>query len=334
GLAAWLWTFARHCGTAHVEHCRRVMQPFARTSPALHDEIAAEAPADLGYRTDGYLEIFRTSGGRTTAEHEAAYAGRLGFTPHALDADQVRDREPSLTTTVLGGFQHDEGRTMDPFKFVEHVANLARRHGARFRTGVEIEQVATAGGRAVGVRTKAGEEIVAAAVVLATGAYSPHLYRRLGCPLPVQPAKGYHLDLGGGSDGAPAVSHPCLFVERAVFCTPLPGRLRLAGTLEFSGLNHDLRRPRLEQLTASAADYVDGVVGAPVTSEWCGLRPCTPDGLPAVGPLPGWEGIFAATGHAMLGLTFGPTTGEALADLVLTGESGLPLTGFEPARFR
>ena len=131
----------------------------------------------------------------------------------------------------------------------------------------------------------------------------------------------------------PQVGHPFLLVERAVFCTPLPGRLRLAGTLEFSGLNHDMRRPRLEQLTRSAEDYLDGIDAAPIVSEWCGLRPCTPDGLPAVGPLPGWEGVFAATGHAMLGLTFGPATGEALADLILAGESDSPLAGLDPSRF-
>ncbi len=333
GLARWLWAFARHCNAAHVEHCRDVMAPFARPSPDLHDEIAADGPPGLGYRADGYVEVFRTSAGREMATHEADYARRLGFSPRALDARELAALEPSMTDSVLGGYQHDEGRTMDPFRFVEHVADLAERHGAVVRVGVEVDEVLIRQGRAVGVRTATGERIEAATVVLATGAYSPDLYRRLGCPLPIQPAKGYHVDLGGAEGAAPDVGHPCLLVERAVFCTPLPDRLRLAGTLEFSGLNHDLRRPRLEQLTRSAADYLSGINGAPVTSEWCGLRPCTPDGLPAVGPLPGSEGVFAATGHAMLGLTFGPATGEALADLILTGRSD-SLAGLDPARFR
>ena len=113
----------------------------------------------------------------------------------------------------------------------------------------------------------------------------------------------------------------------------MPGRTRLAGTLEFSGLNHDLRRPRLEQLTRGAERYFDSLEETEVVSEWCGLRPCTPDGLPVVGALPGWPSVFAATGHAMLGLTFGPATGEALADLLLTGRSTPPLAALSPARF-
>jgi D-amino-acid dehydrogenase len=151
--------------------------------------------------------------------------------------------------------------------------------------------------------------------------------------LPVQAAKGYHLDLGGSAGETPEINRPYLLIERAVFCTPLPGRLRLAGTLEFSGISDSIRRPRLEQLTRSTQQYLDGIDTASVSSEGCGLRPCTPDGLPAIGPLPGWQGIFAATGHAMLGLTFGPATGEALAELILTGRSELPLSGFDPARF-
>jgi D-amino-acid dehydrogenase len=332
GLVRWLWAFSRHCSTAHVDYCRRVFEPFARISPSLHDEIGDGAPTDMGYTSDGYFEIYRTRAGQTVAAHEAEYARLQGFAPRFVEARQLRDSEPALTDSVLGGYHH-EGRTMDPFRFVEHVADLARRHGAVFHTGVEVSELITRQGRVVGVRTANEEQIEASGVILATGAYSPDLYRKLGCPLPVQAAKGYHLDLGGSAGKTPEISRPYLLIERAVFCTPLPGRLRLAGTLEFSGISDSIRRPRLEQLTRTTQQYLHGIDKAPISSEWCGLRPCTPDGLPAIGPLPGWQGIFAATGHAMLGLTFGPATGEALAELILTGLSELPLSGFDPARF-
>ncbi|MGH2968978.1 MAG: FAD-dependent oxidoreductase, partial [Solirubrobacteraceae bacterium] len=48
-----------------------------------------------------------------------------------------------------------------------------------------------------------------------------------------------------------------------------------------------------------------------------GLRPVAPDGVPIVGAVPGHEGLFVATAHAMLGVTLAPSTGEALAPLVL-----------------
>jgi D-amino-acid dehydrogenase len=332
GLLSWLWSFSRHCGADHLEYSRKVLEPFARVSLDLHDEIGNTAPAGVGYTREGYLEVYRSEGGRKMAEKEADFARRQGFDPRKIRANELVERDPALSDSVRGGYVYGEGRTMDPLRFVEHVAALAQAEGAQIRTGVEVTEVVTRGGQAAGVRTASGEEIESSAIVIATGAYSPDLYARLGCPLPIQPAKGYHVDLVAPG-GVPAAHTPFLLVETAVFCTPMPGRTRLAGTLEFSGLNHDLRRPRLDQLTRAASLYLGGLDEAEVASEWCGLRPCTPDGLPVVGPLPGWPSVFAATGHAMLGLTFGPATGETLAELLLTGHPASPLSGLSPARF-
>jgi len=333
GLWRWLFAFARHCGQTHVDHCRGVLAPLARVTPGLHDEIAAAAEEDeLGYRRDGYLEIFRTAAGGAAAAHEAAYARGQNFTARQLDGEELRAREPALSASVRGGFHYPEARSLDPYAFLLAVAWEAQADGARLTEGTAVETVVTESGRARGVRTAEGD-IDASAVILATGAYSPDLYRALGCPLPVIPAKGYHVDRPFEDPGTPRLDTACLLVETSVFCTPMPGRLRLAGTLEFSGINDDMRRRRLEQLTRGARPFLEGLDDGPPSSEWCGLRPCTPDGLPVVGPVPGWEGVFAATGHAMLGLTFGPVTGELVADLVVDGRASMPIEGLDPARF-
>jgi D-amino-acid dehydrogenase len=339
-LWRWLLSFARHCRQEHVEHYGRVMAPLARATPALHDEIAASmarhadgsGALDLGYRADGYLEIFRTQGGATTAEHEAEFARGQGFAPEPLSGDELREREPALSTAVSGGFRYPEGRSLDPYAFVRGVADEALRHGARIESGVDVRAVRMEGGRACGVSTAAGD-VDATAVILATGAYSPALYAGLGCPLPVIPAKGYHVDLPATEPGTPRLDSACLLVETSVFCTPLPGRLRLAGTLEFSGIDHEIREKRLRQLTRGARPFLEDLTDASSLSEWCGLRPCTPDGLPVVGALPGHRGVYAATGHAMLGLTFGPITGELLAELIAEGQPSMPIDGLDPGRF-
>jgi D-amino-acid dehydrogenase len=121
--------------------------------------------------------------------------------------------------------------------------------------------------------------------------------------------------------------------ESLVFCTPMDGFVRFAGTLEFSGVNHTMRRPRLEQLTRAAHRYLNTMQDAIVQSEWCGLRPCLPDGLSAVGPLSPYEGLFIATGHAMMGLTLAPVTGKLIAECVLDGAPSMDITGLSPGRF-
>ena len=118
-----------------------------------------------------------------------------------------------------------------------------------------------------------------------------------------------------------------------MFCSPLERNVRFAGTLEFSGRNLDLRRQRLDQLDAAARRYFTVTDLSERVSEWCGLRPCTPDGLPVIGRVPGYSGAYVSTGHAMLGLTLGPVTGSLIADLVIDGSASLGIEAFRPGRF-
>jgi D-amino-acid dehydrogenase len=121
--------------------------------------------------------------------------------------------------------------------------------------------------------------------------------------------------------------------ETSVFCTPMGGSVRFAGTLEFSGVNHDMRPARLEQLNKAAKRYLSGVGDIEYRSEWCGLRPCLPDGLPAVGPVPNHPDVILATGHAMLGLTLGPVTGKVVAEYLLDGAPTKDVRALSPGRF-
>ena len=188
--------------------------------------------------------------------------------------------------------------------------------------------------KACGVETRNGDVLEADSIVLAAGAYSMPLFRKLGIRLPMQAAKGYHRDCeAGGENKTPLLSHACVLGESLVFCTPMDGFVRFAGTLEFSGVNHEIRRARLEQLTNASRRYLNSMTDATFRSEWCGLRPCLPDGLPAVGPLPQYAGLFVATGHAMMGLTLGPVTGKLIAESILDGRPSMDITGLVPGRF-
>jgi D-amino-acid dehydrogenase len=64
-----------------------------------------------------------------------------------------------------------------------------------------------------------------------------------------------------------------------------------------------------------------------------GMRPFLPDGLPAIGLAPGYDNLYVATGHGMLGITLGPDTGAAVAELMCLGKTDINLRPFDPARF-
>ncbi|UCG97146.1 MAG: FAD-binding oxidoreductase [Burkholderiales bacterium] len=115
--------------------------------------------------------------------------------------------------------------------------------------------------------------------------------------------------------------------------TPLNGGLRLAGTVELGGVNLRPTRRRMDMLPVGARAYIRGIDEARVESTWCGLRPMTADGLPAIGWAPGVEGVFIATGHAMMGFLLGPLSGRLAAEAILDRETSFDLTALTPARF-
>jgi D-amino-acid dehydrogenase len=332
-LFRWLWSFSRWCSEQHLDYSMASLAPLGLATPALFDELVQGERLDCDYRKSGYLEVCRTQGGLEAVRKEARLIERHGFETRELTVGELREREPAIRSDVAGGFEHAEGSTVNPARFVTELATAAIREGAVIRSNTSVERIEVEGSRVVAVRVEGGERVEADVVIVATGSYSGGLLEDLGCGLPIQPAKGYHEDRAPARAGTPPLGLPCLLVETSVFCTPIDEFVRFAGTLEFSGLNHDVRQGRLDQLMRSASLYFEGVTRAEALDVWVGLRPCTDDGLPAIGPLPDIQGLYAATGHGMLGLTLGPVTGKLLSEQILDGSPSLPLGPFDPGRF-
>jgi len=332
-LAKWLWSFSRKCGKQHVEYSMQTLAPLGHASRALFDELIQTENLRCWFSSEGYYEMYLTARGLESAEKETRMLSHHGFHPEVLSGEELRRREPAINDQVVGGIYYPEAATINPYEFVVEMAERAERHGAKFQTTTGAVALRTANNRICGIELQSGQLVEADCVVLAAGAYSVPLLSKLGIHLPLQAAKGYHRDCESKAGGIPLLSHACVLGENMVFCTPMNGFVRFAGTLELSGVNHEIRRPRLEQLTNAAARYLRTMQDAAIKSEWCGLRPCLPDGLPAVGAVSGYPGLFVATGHAMMGLTLGPVTGKLMSECVLDGASSMDITALHPERF-
>lgn len=333
-LWRWLADFARNCTSKRVEECMSTLAPLGLKALQSFDELVEEERIDCGYRRDGYFDVCSSEEGLAEARHEARLIRRFGFSPEALDGDALRQAEPALSQDVRGGVFYPEARTLDPHRFLHGLASAARRLGAGIKEGAEVRALDLDQDRVRGVHLFDEQYVEADAVVLATGPFSLKLARKLGTRLPVEPGKGYHRDLKVGPGSSPPLRIACVLNERSVFCTPMNGFVRYAGTMEFSGFNLTMRRDRLEQITRSAKEYLPELGTEEVVSEWCGLRAVSADGLPMVGPLPDVKGLIVATGHGMLGLTLGPVTGEIVADWVLEEETDFRWTPLSPGRSR
>ncbi len=315
-LWRWLTRFATYCTDAHVKSAMEVLAPMGMDSLRAFEDLVGREGIDCGYHADGYYAVCETGDGLADAVDEAELIRRFGYKPEVLDARAMGEVEPALAP-VAGGVFYPEAATLCPYDFTVGLAEAAARHGAVLREGVEVTDVLVGGGAASGVRLSDGDEVGADAVVLATGPFSLAIADRLGAAIPVQPGKGYHRDIPISEAGASDLRIACVLHEASVFCTPMSDFVRFAGTMEFSGLNHEMRPDRLAQIARAAGRFFPALGSAPPISEWCGLRPVSVDGLPIVGPLPHVPNVVVATGHGMLGLTLGPVSGDIVADWVL-----------------
>ncbi len=210
------------------------------------------------------------------------------------------------------------------------MAKRAETHGALIRTNAQVVDMSVRNGKFTGVRLYAGEQIDADTIVLACGIWTTRLAKQLGIRVPMQAGKGYHRNITAPT---PCPSLATLLAEKHVAVTPMGGSLRLSGTVEFSGINHKLVQKRLQMLTVAARHYLRGIGQTQTISEWCGLRPCTWDGLPVVGWAPRPHGVFIATGHARMGLTLGPATGRIVSECILDGHPSIDITPMRVDRF-
>lgn len=332
GVWRWLAWFARHCTRRHERHCLDTLAPLGLETLACFDAMVCGEGIACDYRSGSYLEVCIGGRAMAKARADAGLMRARGYHPEVMDGGHAREVEPALGPRVAGGVLFPETRILDPYRFLLGLAEAARRRGVSIREGVAARRLTVAGGAVRGVEAADGERVGADAVVLATGPFSPALAEQVGCRLPVQPGKGYHREVAVGRGGAPSMRVACTNRETGIICTPLEGRVRFVGTMEFAGHDLELNPVRLEQLTLKARAWLPTLGDAPPVSEWCGLRPMSPDGLPFVGPLGDVAGLSVAAGHGNLGLTLSAVTGQMVANQVV-GARDPRLAPFSPARF-
>ena len=147
--------------------------------------------------------------------------------------------------------------------------------------------------------------------------------------LPIAAAKGYSRSYRWHPSGP---RHALYLETPKVAISVFDGAVRVSGTLELGARSLSLSDRRLAAITAAAQQALPGWEMPSQPLDWAGMRSLSPDGLPFIGPVPGWDGIHLATGHATLGITLAPLTGELLAPLLLEGRRCELLGAFDPAR--
>jgi D-amino-acid dehydrogenase len=316
-VVPWLGRFAAASAPDRVRRSREALRALAIRSSELHAGLAS-AGLDAGYRQAGLLNVFSRESAFADARREAIVDAQDGIAHEVLMPEDLRVAAPTFAGDVAGAIFYPDEAHCDPHRFVRAVGDEARELGVAIRTGVEVLELRRSGGRIDSLWTTAGDFAIGELVV-AAGVWSPRFGSQLGVELPIEAGKGYHVDVPSGDDdpGLPIWLH-----EDRVVITPLDGRVRFAGTLELSGVNHDVSRRRVDAIGAAVGRVLPDLASRPPAHVWRGLRPCTPDGLPVIGRPPAIENATLAAGHGMWGLQLAPVTAELVAGVIAGDDAG------------
>ncbi len=327
-LVPWLVRYLRHANAASVERRAAALAPIIGDSLADHQALADGTGAERYVVPSDYLFLYPD---RRHFEADAfgwSVRKAHGFEWDELEGQSWRDYDPVFGPQI--GFAvrlGNHGHITDPGGYVQALAAHAERSGVRI-IRAEVDDIVREGGQLTGLRA-GGQTIACDGAVLAAGAWSGRLAAKFGLKAPLETERGYHLELW-----EPSVMprSPVMVASGKFVATPMDGRLRLAGVVEFGGLEAEPSRAPYQLLEQNIRAAMPGLTWKR-TVEWMGHRPSMADSIPVIGEVPGLSGAYAAFGHDHVGLTGGPKTGRIMAQIISGTRPNIDLDPYSPARF-
>ena len=305
---------------------------LAMESYLMHLDLFGQLQDDTGIDYDGRIisllkVAFDEEELAELQETEDVFAPVDGYETRWLDNREVLELEPRVSPKIIRGLVARGNAAMDSYKYTLALLQSAEKMGASIRSGT-VAGLERDNNRITGVRLD-DETISCGQIVLAMGPWSRKAEAWLDAYIPVDPLKGeitrmelpgtplnHDLSGGGGS------------------LHPKPDGLVWCGTTEeWRGFDKETSTSAHQSILEGAVRLVPDMADARLSLQTACLRPVTPDWLPIIGRLPGWDNVYLATGAGKKGILLSPGIGKSVADLMTQGETSLSIGPFSPDRF-
>lgn len=300
-------------------------------SKALYADLALElrerTGLDIEYETGGNLHCFLDEGDEAVGRAACAWQREAGLKAELLSRADAVALEPDLSPEVRGALFLPEDHWVNNPRLVTALATAAALERVRFVTG-EATVLVRAGDRVTGVQV-GEDQIRAALVVLAAGAWSGQLAATAGLRLPVGPVRGQIVCL----EGIPRRHRHLLHIKDHYLVSRANGEILIGASVEWAGFAKQVTADYVRSALDAAIRLAPALARLPIKATWAGFRPWAPDELPTIGAWPGLDGLVVATGHFRNGILLAPITGRLIRELLVDHAPSLDLTPFLPDRF-
>lgn len=327
-LAPFLRRYLSFATDAHVDHYASAMSSLLHDTVEQHQALAADTPAARFISTEDYCFGYATRAGFDADNYSWGKRDAQG-----VKYDVVSGQDYATYDSVFGdAFEtvvrcKNHGRISDPGEYVRALADHFVAEGGTLQI-TQIDDIQMQDGAIAALVTKDGI-LRADKIVFAMGPWSREIAHKLGVKVPFESERGYHIELVAPSAMPRA---PMMVASGKFVLTPMQGRLRAAGVIEFGGHDAPASRAPLEMLRRQVAKLLPHVEYEHV-EEWMGHRPAPADSLPLIGANDTLGLSYSAFGHQHVGLTGGPKTGRVMAELISGGTPNMDMRPFDPAKY-
>jgi D-amino-acid dehydrogenase len=326
-LYSWSWLFLMECTQEKARRNTLLKHRLAAYSQTVLKEVVADETIDYNRSERGILYFHRDQQALDRGVEHMKLLESDGQVIKVLDRDAVVALEPSLASAkskIAGGIYCPTDETGESAKFARALASKIVVRGGEVHTGTAVIGLETDGDSIAQALSHRGA-FKADAFVLALGAESPILVRKLGIQLPIYPIKGYSLTIPIGNRLSPPTiasvdEHNLVAVSR------FGDRIRVTATAEFAGYDTSHKPSDFAFMKAVTQDlYPDGA-DYDRAEMWAGLRPMTPNNLPFFGRRR-FRNLFLNTGHGHIGWTMSHGSARITADLIAGRNPAISMDG-------
>jgi len=280
---------------------------YSRTIyPELCQELASTTGIDAEYQVSGVLipEVDAVDQARrwaVTADESVQF----------LSAQEAAELEPALARPEAAAYFPQAAQLRNP-RFLQAITEYLRRGGVRFHLDEPILAIEQHQGKVSGILSKQGRYSLSGPLVIAAGAWSGELLKSFGAALPIRPVRGQMLLLRG----QPGLMRRIILRNDHYVIPRADGHVLVGSTLEDVGFDKSITEQARQDLQRAAADLSPVLATLPVVTQWAGLRPGSPDGVPVIAAHPTLAGVFVNAGHFRNGVLLAPASARLLSDLI------------------
>ena len=333
-LFGWGLKFLKSATKKHVDRSAGALRDISLLSKTLFKEFEKDTNIEFGLEDKGILMLFKTAKMVEEEQHLAEQATNLGLDAQYLSSVECQKLQPDVELDILGAVHYHCDAHLYPNKLMAGLIKyLDNAKGITIHRNTEVKTISYDAGKIISV-SSADKEFKGDAYVVAGGAWSPAIARMAGLKVPLMPGKGYSFMVK--QDSSKKMTIPSILCEARVAVTPMNGSIRYGGTMEVGKINDQINMNRVKGIVESVPKYFpDFKLEVPAEKDiWFGFRPVSPDGMPYIGLSSKYKNLAIATGHAMIGLSLGPATGQLIGELLNDKKPGMDISPFSVDRFQ